>query len=86
MNPDGAVLLLNYRADGITPYFTAFKDGLKARKVVSGINMIKEASQPKIERYVQLILTEGPHAPYSMFSVVKKTLCVYGQWLPYKTE
>ncbi|KAI1308441.1 hypothetical protein EDD11_004264, partial [Mortierella claussenii] len=33
MNPEGAVLLLNYREDGTTPYFTVFKDGLKSRKV-----------------------------------------------------
>ncbi|CAD6576720.1 MAG: hypothetical protein TREMPRED_001751 [Tremellales sp. Tagirdzhanova-0007] len=29
MNPEGMVLLLNYREDGTTPFFTAFKDGLK---------------------------------------------------------
>ncbi|KAF9305148.1 hypothetical protein BGZ74_011242 [Mortierella antarctica] len=34
MNPDGAVMLLNYREDGITPYFTVFKDGLKTIKLV----------------------------------------------------
>ncbi|KAJ3073180.1 hypothetical protein HDU98_002056 [Podochytrium sp. JEL0797] len=33
MNPDGMVLLLNYREDGTTPYFTLWKDGLKAQKV-----------------------------------------------------
>jgi hypothetical protein len=33
MNPDGAVGLLNYREDGITPYFTFFKDGLKIEKL-----------------------------------------------------
>ncbi|KAJ2988111.1 Translationally-controlled tumor protein [Globomyces sp. JEL0801] len=33
MNPEGAVALLNYREDGITPYMTFFKDGLKAEKV-----------------------------------------------------
>eukprot|EP01135_Chromosphaera_perkinsii_P011727 Nk52_evm5s2485 gene=Nk52_evmTU5s2485 len=27
-HPSGMVLLLNYRPDGLTPYFTAFKDGL----------------------------------------------------------
>ncbi|KAJ1670472.1 hypothetical protein EV182_008186 [Spiromyces aspiralis] len=32
MNPDGMVALLNYREDGITPYFTFFKDGLKEVK------------------------------------------------------
>ncbi|KAJ2764237.1 hypothetical protein IWQ56_004565 [Coemansia nantahalensis] len=30
---DGMIALLNYREDGITPYFTFFKDGLKAEKV-----------------------------------------------------
>jgi hypothetical protein len=35
MNPDGMVALLNYREDGITPYLTLFKDGLKAEKYVS---------------------------------------------------
>lgn len=35
MNPDGAVMLLNYREDGVTPYFTVFKDGLKTIKLVS---------------------------------------------------
>ncbi|KAI9325693.1 translationally controlled tumor protein [Zopfochytrium polystomum] len=33
MNPDGMVVLLNYREDGVTPYLTFFKDGLKAEKV-----------------------------------------------------
>ncbi|KAG4098658.1 translationally controlled tumor protein [Neocallimastix lanati (nom. inval.)] len=33
MDPDGAVLLLNYREDGVTPYFTIFKDGLKIEKL-----------------------------------------------------
>ncbi|TPX68295.1 hypothetical protein CcCBS67573_g07229 [Chytriomyces confervae] len=33
MNPDGMVLLLNYREDGTTPYFTYWKDGLKSQKV-----------------------------------------------------
>jgi hypothetical protein len=34
MNPDGMVALLNYRDDGVTPYLTFFKDGLKAEKLV----------------------------------------------------
>ena len=34
MDPNGLVALLNYREDGITPYFTLFKDGLKMEKVV----------------------------------------------------
>jgi hypothetical protein len=33
-NQDGLIALLNYREDGITPYFTLFKDGLKEEKVV----------------------------------------------------
>ncbi|KAI8974115.1 translationally-controlled tumor protein [Pilobolus umbonatus] len=33
MNPDGMVALLNYRADGVTPYFTFFKDGLSVQKL-----------------------------------------------------
>ncbi|KAJ3061008.1 hypothetical protein HDU99_005703 [Rhizoclosmatium hyalinum] len=33
MNPEGMVLLLNYREDGVTPYFTLWKDGLKSQKV-----------------------------------------------------
>ncbi|EIE86492.1 hypothetical protein G6F46_005452 [Rhizopus delemar] len=33
MNPDGMVALLNYREDGITPFFTFFKDGLKEIKL-----------------------------------------------------
>ncbi|KAL0075782.1 translationally controlled tumor protein [Phycomyces blakesleeanus] len=33
MNPDGMVALLNYREDGVTPYFTFFKDGLKVQKL-----------------------------------------------------
>ncbi|EIW76143.1 translationally controlled tumor-associated [Coniophora puteana RWD-64-598 SS2] len=32
MNPDGMVALLNYREDGVTPYFTFWKDGLKETK------------------------------------------------------
>jgi len=33
MNPEGMVALLNYREDGITPYFTVWKDGLKEVKL-----------------------------------------------------
>jgi len=33
MNPEGMVALLNYRADGVTPYFTFWKDGLKETKL-----------------------------------------------------
>jgi len=33
MNVDGMVALLNFREDGITPYFTFWKDGLKERKL-----------------------------------------------------
>jgi len=32
MNPDGMVVLLNYREDGVTPYFTFWKDGVKEMK------------------------------------------------------
>ncbi|KAI8391496.1 Mss4-like protein [Radiomyces spectabilis] len=33
MDPDAMVALLNYREDGVTPYFTFFKDGLKEQKL-----------------------------------------------------
>ena len=33
MNPDGMVILMDYREDGITPYFWFIKDGLIAEKV-----------------------------------------------------
>ncbi|KAG1128164.1 hypothetical protein G6F61_008069 [Rhizopus arrhizus] len=33
MNPDGMVALLNYREDGVTPFFTLFKDGLSETKL-----------------------------------------------------
>ncbi|KAM7223886.1 Mss4-like protein [Rhypophila decipiens] len=33
MNPDGMVVLLNYREDGTTPYVVVWKHGLKAMKV-----------------------------------------------------
>ncbi|KAI8051939.1 translationally-controlled tumor protein [Syncephalis plumigaleata] len=33
MDVDGMIALLNYREDGITPYFTFFKDGLKEVKL-----------------------------------------------------
>ena len=33
MNPDGQVALLNYREDGMTPYFTFWKDGLNGKKI-----------------------------------------------------
>jgi len=33
MNPDGMVALLNYREDGVTPYFTFWKDGAKQVKL-----------------------------------------------------
>ncbi|KZZ90730.1 Translationally-controlled tumor protein [Moelleriella libera RCEF 2490] len=33
MDPDGLVVLLNYREDGVTPYVIAWKHGLKELKV-----------------------------------------------------
>jgi hypothetical protein len=33
MNPDGMVVLLNYREDGVTPYITVWKHGLTEMKV-----------------------------------------------------
>ncbi|KAF2148321.1 microtubule/calcium-binding protein [Myriangium duriaei CBS 260.36] len=33
MDPDGMVILLNYREDGITPYVTVWKHGLSEMKV-----------------------------------------------------
>jgi hypothetical protein len=33
MNPDGMVALLNYREDGVTPFFTIWKHGLKETKL-----------------------------------------------------
>ncbi|PSR77280.1 hypothetical protein EW026_g4036 [Hermanssonia centrifuga] len=33
MDPDGMVALLNYREDGVTPYFTFWKHGLKQVKL-----------------------------------------------------
>lgn len=32
MNPEGMVVLMNYREDGMTPYFVLFKDGVKEVK------------------------------------------------------
>jgi len=32
MDPDGAVALMNYKEDGVTPYFWFFKDGLEEEK------------------------------------------------------
>ena len=34
MNPDGAVALMGFRSDGITPYMLFFRDGLLEEKVV----------------------------------------------------
>lgn len=33
MDPDGMVVLLNYRDDGVTPYVVVWKHGLKEEKV-----------------------------------------------------
>jgi hypothetical protein len=33
MNPDGTIVLLNYREDGVTPYIIVWKHGLKEMKV-----------------------------------------------------
>ncbi|KAK6432369.1 hypothetical protein LTR95_011458 [Oleoguttula sp. CCFEE 5521] len=33
MDPDGMVMLLNYREDGVTPFVTVWKHGLKEEKV-----------------------------------------------------
>ncbi|GAA5846597.1 hypothetical protein JCM9279_006756 [Rhodotorula babjevae] len=34
MNPDGMVVLMNYREDGVTPYMVFWKDGVKEVKVL----------------------------------------------------
>ena len=39
MNPDGAIMLLNYREDGTTPFFTVYKAAVKTMKVVSIISL-----------------------------------------------
>lgn len=33
MDPNGMVLLVNYREDGVTPYFIVWKDGVKLTKI-----------------------------------------------------
>ena len=33
MNPDGMIVLLNYREDGVTPFVTVWKHGLDEMKV-----------------------------------------------------
>ncbi|KAI0068754.1 translationally controlled tumor-associated [Artomyces pyxidatus] len=33
MDPEGMIALLNYREDGVTPYFTFWKDGVKEVKL-----------------------------------------------------
>ena len=33
MNPDAMVVFMNYREDGLTPYFMFFKDGVREEKV-----------------------------------------------------
>lgn len=33
MDPDGMIVLLNYREDGVTPYVTVWKHGLSEMKV-----------------------------------------------------
>jgi hypothetical protein len=33
MNPDGMIVLLNYREDGVTPFITVWKHGLVEMKV-----------------------------------------------------
>jgi len=32
MNPDGSIVFMNYREDGVTPYFWFFKDALEEEK------------------------------------------------------
>ncbi|CAG8511726.1 10158_t:CDS:2 [Paraglomus occultum] len=61
MNPDGMVALLNYREDGITPYFVLIKDGLEEYKVVINSDII-DKSDPlttmpvdNIEDYTKMI-------------------------------
>ncbi|KAF9092715.1 hypothetical protein BGX23_003978 [Mortierella sp. AD031] len=48
MNPDGAVMLLNYREDGVTPFFTVFKHAVKTMKVHFQfiVTTISETSDP----------------------------------------
>lgn len=33
MDPDGMVLLVNFREDGVTPFFILWKDALKITKI-----------------------------------------------------
>jgi hypothetical protein len=33
MNPDGMIVLMNYREDGVTPFITVWKHGLTEMKV-----------------------------------------------------
>ena len=35
MDPDGMVVLMGFREDGLTPYMLFFKDGLEEEKLVS---------------------------------------------------
>ncbi|KAJ2766865.1 hypothetical protein IWQ56_003548 [Coemansia nantahalensis] len=44
-DPHGMVAVLNHREDGVTPYFTFFKDGLKAVKVYYDIDDILAAQE-----------------------------------------
>lgn len=53
MNPDGMIALLNFREDGITPYFTFWSDGMKEQKLVCLTNYYN---------HLRLVLTL--HFPY----------------------
>ncbi len=40
MNPEGLVALLDYREDGVTPFFIFFKDGLIEEKCVRSTHFV----------------------------------------------
>lgn len=55
MSPDGQVALLNYREDGITPYFTLWKDGLKGQKIQSPCSYHLIFIHTKVNSYINFL-------------------------------
>ncbi|TPX36715.1 hypothetical protein SmJEL517_g01263 [Synchytrium microbalum] len=61
MNPDGMVALLNYREDGVTPYLTFWKDGLKTEKLSTVMGYAAHGPLLPVnqETYITLLMDES---------------------------
>nr|OQO17828.1 hypothetical protein B0A51_15989 [Rachicladosporium sp. CCFEE 5018] len=57
MDPDGMVMLLNYREDGVTPFVTVWKHGLKEEKV-GALEFSQKTSEPLFKTTIHPLRVE----------------------------